>query len=139
MENEKGTVYELDDVWVRRPRRRLTPKDIVRIVNRRRVLFWGLAIAAMSLIVLAPGNTSAATAQEKLNQTITNIQTFMVGIGVALAGILLVIAGTKWMSTKGRPEEQSRVKGWLFDIGFGVVLILSSSVIIEIAKGLIVK
>jgi hypothetical protein len=96
------------------------------------VLFVGMMLA---------GNVSAGfiqTPQEKLNKTISNIQTFLIGIGVALAGIMIVLAGTKWITTKGQPEEQAKVKKWLFDIGMGLVLILSSSVIIEIAKGLIV-
>jgi cytochrome bd-type quinol oxidase subunit 2 len=98
-----------------------------------------VAIAAFLIGGLISGTASAATGQEKLNQTITNIQTFLIGIGIALAGIMIVLAGTKWMTTRGQPEEQARVKTWLMDIGIGLILIISSSVMIECAKGLIVK
>ena len=99
---------------------------------------FGVVIAVLLIGTLVAGNASAATAQQKLDQTISNIQTFLIGIGIALAGIMLVLAGTKWVATRGHPEEQARVKHWLMDIGIGCILIMSSTVLIEVAKGLIV-
>jgi hypothetical protein len=123
----------------RRPRRRLTLDSIMIVVNGPRSLICGMALVAIGIMIIAPGTASAATGQQKLNQTISNIQSFMVGIGIALAGIMLVLAGTKWMSTKGNPEEHTKVKAWLMDIAIGCVLVLSSSVLVEVAKGLIVQ
>ena len=111
------------------------------LARRKRKAGGAVAVAIAAFLIggLVSGTASAATGQEKLNQTITNIQTFLIGIGIALAGIMIVLAGTKWITTRGQPEEQARVKTWLMDIGIGVILILSSTVMIEVAKGLIVK
>ncbi len=98
-----------------------------------------VAIAVLLLGVMFAGNAAALTPQEKLDKTISNIQTFLIGIGIALAGVMVILAGTKWVATRGHPEEQARVKHWLMDIGIGCILILSSTVLIEVAKGLIVK
>jgi hypothetical protein len=84
------------------------------------------------------GNAAALTPQEKLDKTIVNIQTFLIGIGIALAGVMVILAGTKWVTTRGHPEEQARVKHWLMDIGIGLIIICSSTVLIEVSKGLIV-
>jgi len=143
METKNGTGNECvcEDDYARQKRNWVRPSNarIMRTVDKRLKLMSGLALLAIGIMVLAPGNVSAATGQEKLNKTISNIQTFMVGIGIALAGVMLVLAGTKWMSTKGNPDEHSKVKAWIMDIGIGCVLVLSSSVLVEIAKGLIVQ
>ena len=123
----------------RKPVRRISCNRAAELVKSRRSVFWCLALVAVGLVVVAPGNASALTPMEKLNATITNIQLFLIGIGIALAGIMIVLAGTKWVTTRGHPEEQSRVKHWLMDIGIGCVLIMSAPVLIEVAKGLIVK
>ena len=99
----------------------------------------GVVFAVLIIGTMVAGNAAALTPQEKLNATIVNIQTFLIGLGIALAGIMLVLAGTKWVTTRGHPEEQSKVKTWLMDIGIGLILICSSTVMIEVAKGLIVK
>jgi cytochrome bd-type quinol oxidase subunit 2 len=97
-----------------------------------------VVIAVLLLGTMFAGNAAALTPQEKLDKTIGNIQTFLIGIGIALAGVMVILAGTKWVTTRGHPEEQARVKHWLMDIGIGCILILSSTVMIEVAKGLIV-
>lgn len=107
--------------------------------RRKAGAIGSLAIAVLLIGTMVSGNAAALTPQEKLNGTILNIQTFLIGIGIALAGIMLVLAGTKWVTTRGHPEEQARVKHWLMDIGIGCILIMSSTVLIEVAKGLIVK
>jgi Na+-driven multidrug efflux pump len=117
--------------------------------GRKKSAGGAVAITLLLLCAVLSNNASAATTkivsvaakmtpQDKLNATINNIQLFLVGIGILLGGIMLVLAGTKWMTTRGHPEEQSRVKQWLFDIGIGLIIICSSSVMIEVAKGLIV-
>jgi hypothetical protein len=123
----------------RRPQRRISHGRAMKIVRRKRSIFWCLAFVVIGLVIIAPGNVSALTPQEKLDKTIGNIQTFLIGIGIALAGVMVILAGTKWVTTRGHPEEQARVKHWLMDIGIGCILILSSTVMIEVAKGLIVK
>ena len=97
-----------------------------------------VAIAVLLIGTMVAGNAAALTSQEKLDKTIVNIQTFLIGIGIALAGVMVILAGTKWVTTRGHPEEQARVKHWLMDIGIGCILILSSTVLIEVSKGLIV-
>jgi cytochrome bd-type quinol oxidase subunit 2 len=98
-----------------------------------------IMLAILVIGALVSGNACALTAQEKLDKTISNVQTFLIGLGIALAGIMVVLAGTKWMTTKGNPDEQSKVKHWLMDIGIGLILIMISTIAIEVAKGLIVK
>ena len=99
----------------------------------------GVVIAVLLIGTLVAGNAVALTPQEKLDKTVSNIQTFLIGIGIALGGIMIVLAGTKWMTTRGHPEEQAKVKHWLMDIGIGLILIMVSTVLIEVSKGLIVK
>ena len=129
--NGDGFVSEQEDELIYRKPRRDFKNGI------QKTLLVGAFVACFGLILV--GDVSAATAQEKFNQTMTNIQVFVAGIGIAFAGIMIVFAGIKWTTTKGRPEEQSRVKAWLLDIGFGVFLISIASLALEIAKGLIVK
>ncbi|MEM3525584.1 MAG: TrbC/VirB2 family protein [Thermoplasmata archaeon] len=81
------------------------------------------------------------SAQDKLNQTLLNIQYFLIGVGVLLAGIMIAIWGITFMTGAAEelpPEKIAMRKKQLIYILVGLIIVLMSTVLVEIAKSLIV-
>jgi len=81
------------------------------------------------------------TAQDKLNQTLLNIQYFLIGVAVLLAGIMIAIWGITFMVGSAEdmpPEKIAQRKRQLIYILIGLIIVLLSTVLVEIAKSLIV-
>jgi hypothetical protein len=78
----------------------------------------------MVLAVLACGTADAAVtaAPASLNTVIGNIRTWLVGLLVALATLLLTIGGVRYLLAGGDPGEVQRAKNTLkyAAIGYGV-------------------
>lgn len=82
--------------------------------------------------------STATSGTDKLNQTMSNILYFLIGISLGLAGIMIVILGTKWMTAQGHPDELAKVKQGLQGVAVGLVLCSISTVLVAIAKTLVV-
>jgi len=81
------------------------------------------------------------TAQDKLSQTLLNIQYFLIGVAVLLAGIMIAIWGITFMVGSAEdmpPEKIAQRKRQLIYILIGLIIVLLSTVLVEIAKSLIV-
>ena len=82
------------------------------------------------------GNTTC-----DLDATLTNIQYFLIGIAVLIAGVAFALYGVQHMA--GAFEDQSseqinKRKTQLKTIAMGLVITLLSAVLVGIAKGLII-
>lgn len=82
------------------------------------------------------------TAQDKLNQTLLNIQYFLIGFAVLLAGVMIAVWGITFMTgavDEMPPEKIAQRKKQLMYIFVGLIIVLLSTVLVEIAKMLIVR
>jgi len=83
-----------------------------------------IAVLVMVLAVLLCGTAGAAmlAAPASLNAVIGNIRTWLVGLLVALATLLLTIGGVRYLLAGGDPGEVQRAKNTLkyAAIGYGV-------------------
>lgn len=105
-------------------------------------VFSGGAAAA------APGteNVHAATncngnATCDLDSTLSNIQYFLIGIGVLLAGVAFAVYGIQYLAgalDEMPPEKRFQRKKQFMEIMVGLVIVMMSAVLVTVAKGLIV-
>jgi hypothetical protein len=82
-----------------------------------------LVLAAAPALAGTPGQLLAAAAS--LNQVIRNIVTWLVGLLVGLATLLLTLGGVRYLLAGGDPGEVQRAKNTLkySAIGYGVAVL----------------
>lgn len=109
-----------------------------------------IALIALGLVIGALPKTEAytmeskvvfQTAQDKLNATMRNIQYFLIGFAVLLAGVMIAIWGITFMTgavDELPPEKIAQRKKQLLYILIGLIIVLMSVVLVELAKSLIV-
>lgn len=76
-----------------------------------------------------------------LDATLTNVQYFLIGIAVLLAGVAFAIYGIQYMLgslEEMDPTKKSQKKNQAIAIVVGLVTVLLSVVLVSVAKGLIV-
>jgi F0F1-type ATP synthase membrane subunit c/vacuolar-type H+-ATPase subunit K len=76
-----------------------------------------------------------------LDSTLSNIQYFLIGVGVLLAGIAFAIYGIQYVagSLEEMPaEKRFQRKKQFMEIMVGLVIVLMSAVLVTIAQSLIV-
>ena len=113
------------------------------------VLFLALAAAGPARAAPVPGGAPAVHAAANcqgnatcdLDATLTNIQYFLVGIAVLIAGVAFAFFGIQHMTGAFEDKTSEDVKKrntQLKTIAMGLVVTLLSAVLVGIAKGLIV-
>jgi hypothetical protein len=102
--------------------------------------------AACTVLLLAdlalPGTVHATSAVEVLavnsvDQTITNITNWIVGILAGVATMFLTIGGLRYLMAGGELGEVEKAKGALKSAGIGYMLALLAPVIVGVLKGLV--
>ena len=91
-------------------------------------------------------HTTAATscngnATCDLDSTLTNIQYFLIGVGVLLAGIAFAVYGIQHLTgamEEMPPEKKFQRKKQFVEIAVGLIIVMLSVVLVTVAKGLIV-
>ena len=109
--------------------------------------FTPMASAAPAPSAAGPvPHTTAATscngnATGDLDSTLTNIQFFLIGVGVLLAGIAFAIYGIQHLTgalDEMPPEKKFQRKKQFVEIAVGLIIVMLSVVLVTVAKGLIV-
>jgi len=114
-------------------------------MTRPRAAIAGVAVAGLATVVLvsAVRPALAATAGQplaivaSLDQVITNITTWLVGLLVGLATLLLTVGGVRYLLAGGDPGEVQRAKNTLrySAIGYGVAIL--APLLVTILKGFV--
>jgi Type IV secretion system pilin len=94
-----------------------------------------LVVAAAPALAAAAGHVLAAASS--LNQVITNITKWLVGLLVGLATLLLTVGGVRYLLAGGDPGEVQRAKNTLkySAIGYGVAVL--APLLVTILKGFV--
>ena len=100
----------------------------------------GIAVAILAgdaLPALAGQAGGALAAASSLNQVISNITTWLVGLLVGLATLLLTVGGVRYLLAGGDPGEVHKAKQTLkySAIGYGVVVL--APLLVTILKGFV--
>ena len=98
---------------------------------------------ATTLLVLVDAPAMAGTtgqvlaAASSLNQVISNITTWLVGLLVGLATLLLTVGGVRYLLAGGDPGEVQRAKNTLkySAVGYGVAVL--APLLVTILKGFV--
>src|SRR5215470_7786545 len=106
------------------------------------VMTWFSEDAAASTCPVVPASAGAAAmtstaAASSLNQVITNITKWLVGLLVGLATLLLTVGGVRYLLAGGDPGEVQRAKNTLkySAIGYGVAVL--APLLVTILKGFV--
>ena len=94
-----------------------------------------LVVAAAPALAETTGHVLAAASS--LNQVITNITKWLVGLLVGLATLLLTVGGVRYLLAGGDPGEVQRAKNTLkySAIGYGVAVL--APLLVTILKGFV--
>jgi len=133
-----------------------------KVQTRRRAtrnLWQGILVPLMGIIligsVFSGGATAAVPGSENvhastscngnatcdLDSTLSNIQYFLIGIGVLLAGVAFAIYGIQYLLgslEEMPPEKRFQRKKQFVEIMVGLVIVMLSAILVTVAKGLIV-
>ncbi len=109
--------------------------------GKGRVRASTVCIAALllpAILVAAAGLASAATPQEELVGTLTNVRNLLVAIGTVIAAIGYVVTAYMWMTSTGNPEQRSKARRYFMDVTFGIFLLFVSTFLVQLAQSLVV-
>jgi type IV secretory pathway VirB2 component (pilin) len=99
------------------------------------------ALARLGPLAVSAATNCAGNATCDLDATLTNVQYFLIGIAVLLAGVAIAIYGIQYMLgslEEMDPQKKSLRKKQAISIVVGLVTVLLSVVLVSVAKGLIV-
>jgi hypothetical protein len=95
-----------------------------------------LTLAALALFALVVCPAAFAAAGD-LNQVITNIRVWVTGLLAALATLLLMIGGVRYLLAGGDPGAHERAKGSIRGAMIGYALALLAPVLTSIVQHLV--
>jgi hypothetical protein len=98
----------------------------------RKVAFT-IAVAA-ALLLLVP---AAALAASSLNQVIDNLRVWIAGLLAALATVMLMIGGARYLAAGGDPGQIERAKGAIRAALAGYALALLAPVLAGIVRQIV--
>lgn len=99
----------------------------------RTKLITALALTAAVALVAAP----AALAASDLNQVIDNLRVWITGLLAALATLLLMIGGVRYLLAGGDPGSHERAKGSIRGALVGYALALLAPVLVSIVQRIV--
>ena len=94
-----------------------------------------LALATVVALVACP----AALAADNLNQVIENLRVWITGLLAALATLLLIIGGVRYLLAGGDPGAHERAKGSIRAALIGYALALLAPVLVSIVQQIVGK
>jgi hypothetical protein len=95
-----------------------------------------LTLAATALVALAVCPAAVAAASD-LNQVIDNLRVWITGLLAALATLLLMIGGVRYLLAGGDPGAHERAKGSIRGALIGYALALLAPVLTTIVQHLV--
>jgi hypothetical protein len=97
-------------------------------------LLTTLALATTIALVSAPAALAAAN---DLNQVIDNVRIWITGLLAALATLLLMIGGVRYLLAAGDPGSHERAKGSIRAALVGYALALLAPVLVSIVQRIV--
>ena len=97
-------------------------------------LLTTLALATAVALIAAPAALAAAT---DLNQVIGNLRVWITGLLAALATLLLMIGGVRYLLAAGDPGSHERAKGSIRAALIGYALALLAPVLVSIVQQIV--
>ncbi len=113
------------------PRPRRPPRALLLVTMS--VGCWSVSSPAAS----AAGAASAVLAVATIDQTISNITNWIVGLLAGLATLFLTIGGARYLMAGGDPGEVEKAKGALRSAGQGYMLAILAPVIVTVLKKMV--
>ncbi|WP_256727225.1 pilin [Streptomyces acidiscabies] len=99
------------------------------------VLLLVCLLGASSASAAGPGQTLGAAAS--VNEVLTNIRNWIMGIAATLATVFLSIGGLRYMTAGGDPGEVEKAKIAFRGAGWGYGIVVLAPLIVEILKGIV--
>jgi len=96
-------------------------------------LITTLALSVLVALVVVP----AALAADDLNQVIENLRVWITGLLAALATLLLMIGGVRYLLAAGDPGQLERAKGAIRAAMIGYALALLAPVLVALVKRIV--
>lgn len=100
-----------------------------------------VVLAAPALAVAAPGAAdiwaAPAPQPKKLDQVITDAQTWIIGILAAVATLFLILAGVYYATAGGDPAQVDKAKSAFKNALIGYALAVLAPTLLEIVKGIV--
>ncbi len=93
-----------------------------------------LALATAAFMVMTLAAPESALAATSLNQVISNLQTWLMGILAAFATLLLVIGGVRYLAAGQDPGQLERAKGSIKAAIGGYALALLAPVLVSLVQ-----
>lgn len=106
--------------------------------NLRAVTLLG-AVGAVLLVAATPASADplVVAAPGSLEQVITNLRNFLMGLLVGLATLFLTIGGVRYLAADGDPGEVERAKKSLRNAAIGYGLAMLAPLIVTILQGFV--
>lgn len=98
-----------------------------------RRLIKALALSMLAALVVVP----VALAADDLNQVIENLRVWITGLLAALATLLLMIGGVRYLLAGGDPGQHERAKGAIRAAMIGYALALLAPVLVALVKRIV--
>jgi Type IV secretion system pilin len=106
--------------------------DPSNVMARRLAITTGLVLAAALLI---PASADAAAAN--LNEVVSNLRLWLIGLLVGLASLLLTIAGVRYLLSGGDPNQIERAKNALKAALWGYGLAALAPVVVTVLQHIV--
>ncbi len=100
----------------------------------QRRLITTLVLATAVALIAAPAALAAAN---DLNQVIDNVRVWITGLLAALATLLLMIGGVRYLLAAGDPGSHERAKGSIRAALIGYALALLAPVLVSIVQRIV--
>ncbi|WP_232668302.1 pilin [Pseudonocardia sp. TRM90224] len=101
-------------------------------------------ICAAGLVVADPRVAHAEATQvvvlaiaESVDQVLTNIRNWIIGLSAGLATVFLTIGGARYLIAGGDPGEVERARAALRSAAFGYAFALLAPLLVEVLKGIV--
>ncbi|RJL32239.1 hypothetical protein D5H75_15645 [Bailinhaonella thermotolerans] len=118
-----------------------------RIATRLTPRFLFVAIAVLVLLGVAVGSAKAASAgpsgfrslaaPASLDQVITNLRNWLVGLLVGLATLMATIGGLRYLLAGGDPGEVGKAKNTLRFAAFGYAIAALAPLLVRVLKSIV--
>ena len=95
------------------------------------------AAAAPTAGIPIAGMTEAVALAGSVEELLTNIRTWIVGVLAALATVFLTIGGVRYVMGGGDPGEIEKAKSAFRSAGFGYALAALAPLVVEVLKGIV--
>lgn len=98
-------------------------------------------LAAAGLLAISPPavaeTTHVVALARSIDEVLTNIRNWIMGILALLATVFLTIGGVRYVLAAGDPGEVSKAKESFKSAGFGYALAALAPLVVEILRGIV--